>query len=214
MASWHQLAQRWNQFFVVLSQRWERINPCTSMGPVNKSDQKSLRTSNVLLWMEVSILNYSCEFLVFTCIVQALLNTGNGSSSINTECVYKVVSWLLSRNEKHTKIPVVVGYCLHLRVFCCLVLMDHHWVHAAYCSDTLGWVSYSRECICRRWNVKRSVDISTSNLGKCTEECSWTLHLERVVDFLRYTTSCLLSWSVATDVFQQPMVHYTFRWTW
>jgi len=77
--------------------------------------------------MEVSTLNYSCDFLVFTCIVQALLNTGcNGSSIIITDCVYKVVNWLLSRNEKHTRIPVVDGYCFHLRVFCCLVLMDHH----------------------------------------------------------------------------------------
>jgi len=83
----------------------------------------------------------------------------------------------------------------------------HRWVYAAYCSDKLGWVSYSRECILRRWSVKRGVDISTSNLGTCTEECSWTLHLERVVDFLRYTTSCSLSWSAATDVFQQLMVH-------
>ena len=96
---------------------------------------------------------------------------------------------------------------LSLESLLLFVSNGHRWVHAAYCSDTLGWVSYSRECILRRWNVKRSVDISTSNLGTCTEECSWTLHLERVVDFLRYTTSCLLSWSAATDVFQQLMVH-------
>jgi hypothetical protein len=99
---------------------------------------------------------------------------------------------------------------LSLESLLLFVSSGHRWVHAAYCSDTLGWVSYFRECILRRWNVKRSVDISTSNLGKCTEACSWTLHLERVIDFLRYTTSCLLSWSAATDVFQQLMVHILY----
>ena len=34
--------------------------------------------------------------------------------------------------------------------------------------------------------------ISTSHLGTCSEQCSWTLHLERSVHYFRYDTSCFL----------------------
>ena len=140
-------------------------------------------------------LNTLCNTYGFHIYAQLLLSTGmhstncqqesslntvvswgcTGSSIVNTDCVHVTRGESVAFTKRQTYIPFCCSMLLSLESLLLFSSNGHRCVHTAYCSLTLGWVSYSMHG--EYVDVRSDVNISTFSLGTCLEQCSWTLHL-------------------------------------
>ena len=98
-----------------------------------------------------------------------------GLSIVNADCVHvtRVESVTFTKRQTY-KIPFCCLMLLSLESFLVLSSNRHRGVYTAFCSHTLGWVSYYMHG--DSLDVRSDVNISTFSLGTCLEHCSWTLH--------------------------------------